>query len=136
MEIVVPLEDTLGKILSFYHHQEIPCGLYVDYNTTRRYPGIIQRFQQHQEIRGDNMEIVVPLRDILGIIWILQYHQETPWELFGDCSTTRRYLETTGDCSTTKRYHKDYMEIVSPLGDTRDIVVQPGDTVVIIWRLK
>ena len=47
------------------------------------------------------MVIVVPLGDTLG--------------MFGDCSTTRRYLEAIGDCSTTKRYH---WEILAPLGDT------------------
>ena len=56
------------------------------------------------------MEIVVPQEDIIGIIERLKYHQTIPQGLYGDCITTRRYLETISDilvpigdtCSTTR----------------------------------
>ena len=50
MDIVVPLEDTLGMIWRLTHQKEIPCGLYCDYNTTRRNP-------------GDYLEILVAFED-------------------------------------------------------------------------
>ena len=144
MEIVVPLGHTLGVILRSQQHQEIPWGLYGGCSTTRSYLETIQGqgyCSTTRRCRWDNMEIVVPLGDTLGIIWRLQYYQEIPWRLYRDCSTIRRYpgdymeivasgdyseivaplVDTWrlyGECNTTRRYPGDDMEIVSPLGDT------------------
>ena len=119
----------------------------------------------HQEIPGNDMEIILPLCGVLGIIWRFQYHQEIPWGLFGDLSTTRKYMQTIGrlyhqkkpwglygDCSTTRRYPEDYMEIVAPWrymeilerlydhqeipGYYIDISIPLGDSLGIIWRLQ
>ena len=93
MEILLPLGDSLGIIWRlFYRYENLKSLGRLQHHQV--IPGDYRDIEYNQEKPWDNMEILVPLGDTMGIIWRLQHNQEIPWEFFGACSTTRRYMET------------------------------------------